>query len=110
MIIFSSALNWKLPIYRSKNLENPNKLIKFEKHHLERIAELNKIDIEVYQQAKQQFLEVLNKVPFWKVKLKAYRLVNHSAQFLYTTNKQIQGLAKSIILLLLITALNTSKI
>jgi hypothetical protein len=104
MIIFSSALNWKLPIYRSKNLENPNKLIKFEKIHLERIAELNKIDIEVYQQAKQQFLEALNKVPFWKVKLKAFRLLNNSAQFLYSTNKQIQGLVKSIILLLLITA------
>ena len=88
MLVFSAALNWKLPIYRSKNLENPNKLLKFEKHHIERIAALNKIDMEVYQQAKQQFLVVLDKVPFWKIKLKTYRFANQVAQFFYKIVKR----------------------
>lgn len=91
MILFSSALNWKYPIYKSKNLENPNKLLKFEKHHLEKIAALNKIDIEIYEHAKQQFLIKLDKVPFWKLKLRAYRFVNSSAQFAYKTIKRNSG-------------------
>lgn len=98
MIIFSRELNWKLPIYRSKNLENPKKLIKFEQRHLDHIAALNKIDMEVYTHAKEHFLSVLNSVPFWKMKLKGYRFANSVAQFAYKAMGKNSDAHKNIIL------------
>ena len=76
LLIFSSAFNWRMPRYASQNKKNTSKLVQFEKRHLERIAELNAIDMEVYEFAKEQFIYSLNSVAFHKVKLKRFRLVN----------------------------------
>ena len=76
LIIFSLALNWKLPLYLSQNRKNRSKLIRFEKRHLDRIAELNAVDIEVYKIAKERFLNSLNSVAFNKRKYQWFRFVN----------------------------------
>ena len=76
LIIFSSAFNWRMPLYISKNIKSTNKLIQFEPHHLKRIAELNAIDMEVYEHAEEQFLRVINSTEFDKAKLQRFRFIN----------------------------------
>jgi len=49
LIIFSSALNWRMPVYASKNKKNIRRSIQFERRHLEMITALNTIDLEVYR-------------------------------------------------------------
>lgn len=78
LIVMTSALNWEMPVYISENKKNTNKLIKFKKRHLEQIAELNAIDIEVYRLAKKQFIGILNSAAFDKAKLKQLKLINNT--------------------------------
>ncbi len=82
LMIFSSALNWKIPLYTSKNKKNTHKLIRFEKRHLEHIKEFNSIDIEVYKVAKEQFIQVLNKEEFDKENLHKFQSFNSSRSFI----------------------------
>lgn len=94
LIIFTKTLNWNMPFYISRNKKNPNKLIKFEKKHLLRIAELNAIDIEVYRLAKERFINVLNSVEFDKTKLKHFQFVNWPASFVINYGEHIIGLTR----------------
>lgn len=94
LIVFSLALNWRMPLYASKNKKDTSKLIQFEKHHLKRIAELNAIDMEVYRLAKEQFIYVLNSVAFDKAKLKRFRLINTPGSFVIKSGKCIFGLTR----------------
>jgi Galactose-3-O-sulfotransferase len=91
MILFRTAMNWSMPIYRSKNLENPNKLLTFKDRHIEKIRLLNTIDTAIYDQAKQRFFLSLDKISNWKTKLKIYRMLNKSAQLAYKTVHQLKG-------------------
>ncbi len=72
LIIFSSYLNWKLSVYSPANKKNPDKLLQFEKRHIERILELNSIDIEVYRLAKVRFMNMLSSEAFDEAKLKNF--------------------------------------
>jgi hypothetical protein len=81
LILFSLALNWRFPIYISKNKKNNTKLIQFEKHHIERIMDLNKIDIEVYNMAKKHFLSKVNDSSFDKSKLSQLKRINSLLSF-----------------------------
>ena len=56
LIVFADALNWSLPLYTSLNKKNTGKLLRFEKHHIDQITELNSIDIEIYRAAREYFL------------------------------------------------------
>jgi hypothetical protein len=76
LILFSSTLNLRMPVYASVNMRNTSRLIKFEEHHLEWIVELNAIDIELYRLAKEQFISRLNSVAFDGAKLKRFRVIN----------------------------------
>jgi hypothetical protein len=87
LIVFSLALNWRMPIYVSLNKKNTNKLIQFEKYQVERIAEMNAIDMEVYRLAKEKFISILNSSAFNKVKLKWFQLINRQASFLIKKRK-----------------------
>lgn len=77
LIVFSLALGWSLPVYVSENRRNVGKPVRFETRHIEKITELNAIDIEVYKLAKAKFMDVLNSSAFDEVKLKRLRLVNN---------------------------------
>ncbi len=78
LIVFSSALNWGMPFYTPINLENTTKLIKFEERHIERIAELNAIDMDVYRLAKEHFIGILNSSAFDEAKLKRFQFINNT--------------------------------
>ncbi|MBV6518771.1 MAG: hypothetical protein HCAMLNBO_01507 [Candidatus Brocadia fulgida] len=75
LMVFSSALHWRMPIYASKNKKNIRKGIQFEKHHLEKIAALNAIDLAVYRSAKEYFVRMLNGVTFDEAKLKWFQFM-----------------------------------
>ena len=56
LLLFSRVLGWeKPPIYRYRNIKNANSLIRFEARHIDRIRELNQIDLLVYEQARILF-------------------------------------------------------
>lgn len=92
LIVFSTALNWKMPFYASLNKRNTSKLIHFDKHHLNRIAELNAIDIEVYNKAREHFLSILESELFTQAKLKRFQLINPAASIIIKSGKRISKL------------------
>lgn len=52
VLLFKEVLGWRRwPLYRSRNVSNPQARIRFEPRHLARIEELNRIDIALYQLA-----------------------------------------------------------
>lgn len=79
LVLFASALNWSTPFYTSLNKKDSSRLLEFKQHHLDRIAELNSIDIEVYNTAKARFLQTLESPKFDKIKLEKLRYKNSLA-------------------------------
>jgi hypothetical protein len=52
LMLFRLKLGWKQwPIYQQLNVKDETKLLAFEPHHLDRIRELNDIDVPMYQRA-----------------------------------------------------------
>jgi hypothetical protein len=52
MLLFKHTLGWKtFPLYRSRNVKNTKQLLTFEPCHIEKITELNQIDIKLYDRA-----------------------------------------------------------
>lgn len=82
LIVFRSALKWSMPIYLSLNRKNADKLLRFEQRHLERIAEMNTIDIEVYNAAKEKFLRSFGRSLLNRVRLKWFQRRNRRATIL----------------------------
>lgn len=76
LIVFSQLLNWSIPVYVSVNKKDPTKLIEFRDHHIDRIMELNSIDLEVYDAAKTRFMNIIESPDFDRAKLKLLRLIN----------------------------------
>jgi Sulfotransferase family len=76
LILFSSALNWKIPVYAPQNQMSRTKRIEFNQRHLNKILELNEIDIEVYKVAKDRFVKLLNDPEFDWEKLKRLQKFN----------------------------------
>jgi len=77
LIIFSSALNWKMPVYFTRNTKKSAHRLEFEQRHLDKIAELNAIDLEVFTHAKETFLNLRNSAEFDEDKLKRFRRINN---------------------------------
>lgn len=82
LILFSLAFEWRVPVYVSVNVKNTSKLLRFEKHQLERIAEMNAVDIEIYKLAKERFMHKLDGAEFDKTKLKWFQIINRVYQAL----------------------------
>ena len=59
LMIFARALDWSTPLYAALNKKSTARMIDFEDRHLERIAELNALDIEVYEKAREYFRATL---------------------------------------------------
>lgn len=60
LLLFRQVLGWrKLPVYRSRNRKNPRALLSFQQRHLDRIEQLNTIDIELYDKARALFYQRL---------------------------------------------------
>ena len=90
IMVISAALHWKMPLYTSKNKKNAKKLIRFEEHHLQRIAELNTLDLELYALARKTFMSLLKQVEFNSARLKWFQLLNA-----FKSREQFIGLAQS---------------
>ena len=76
LVLFAQSLNWSMPYYKSANKKDARRLIDFKQRHLDRIAELNSIDTELYLAAKTKFLSTLEATDFDKAKLKLLRQNN----------------------------------
>ena len=96
LIIFSKALNWRLPVYIRKNTKDLKKQITFESSHIEKIHKLNEIDIAVYNQAKANFMQKINSQSFDKEKLILLQIKNKDQQYLISLEYQlIESLMRS---------------
>ena len=94
LIIFSSALGWKLPVYASKNKKKINKQIQFKERHLQKIAELNQIDIVLYKHAREHFMSMLSSSYFDEGRLKKLQAINKlGAPIIFLEDKAV-GLAR----------------
>jgi hypothetical protein len=62
LLLFRRALAWKAwPVYTSLNRKDPRRLLAFDERQIERIRDLNRIDIMVYEQARERLLERLRR-------------------------------------------------
>lgn len=77
LIVFRSALGWRMPVYTARNRKNESRLLKFEARHIERIAELNAIDMEVYKLASERFVDLLDSAAFGEAELKRFQFINN---------------------------------
>lgn len=60
LLLFREVLGWKSwPVYRSRNIGNPQARIQFEARHVVRIEELNRIDMVLYRLAREAFIRRL---------------------------------------------------
>lgn len=97
LIIFSSALNWKMPFYAYKNKKENSKLIQFKPRHLQKIAALNAIDIEIYNHAREHFLGRLNNVSFDEKKLKRLQRINKYGSPVIQMEDRVIGLVRHLL-------------
>ena len=73
LILFSQFLNWSMPFYVSVNISDSRRRIEFKQRHLDRIAELNSIDLEVYNAAKKKFQELIANSDYDMAGLKRFK-------------------------------------
>jgi len=78
LILFQQQYRWKLPVYSSSNKKDKNRLIEFKPHHIDKIKQLNAMDIELYDKAKLYFLAQMNSKKFNKRKLRKLQKLNHN--------------------------------
>jgi len=78
LIIFSAALQWKIPVYFTRNTKKTTHKLEFKQRHLDKIAELNAIDMEVFESAKETFLKLMNSAEFDESKLRRFRRFNNN--------------------------------
>jgi hypothetical protein len=90
LILFASVLGWRMPVYQTINQKDERHLLKFEDHHIQKMIELNAIDIEFYQEAKNRFLNIIRSEHYNKNKLKTFKRVQRIASPML----QLYGLTK----------------
>jgi len=77
LILFSQELGWRrMPFFGFSNRSNTRKPLEFKRRHVERIVELNTVDIELYKAAKDVFLNRVNSETFDDTKLARLRAYN----------------------------------
>jgi hypothetical protein len=76
LMLFSQFLNWRMPFYTSWHKKDSRRLLEFKQSHLDCIAELNSIDIEVYNAAEKKFIEILSSSNLDTAKLQRFRFLN----------------------------------
>jgi hypothetical protein len=55
LLVFADSLNWAAPYYVSLNQKKKGGLLEFKSQHIEKILELNQLDLDLYQLAKKHF-------------------------------------------------------
>jgi len=77
LMIFYSALGWRIPVYYTRNTKANRKALRFEQRHLDRISELNRIDLEVYEVARKHLVGIIEGAEFDLEKLRRFRTFNN---------------------------------
>ncbi|HFC31017.1 MAG TPA: hypothetical protein ENJ44_08255 [Oceanospirillales bacterium] len=78
LILFKQKFNWDLPTYTISNTKDKDRLLHFEKHHIDRIIAINQLDIELYQRAKIHFEAQINADEFDTKALHRFQQINHN--------------------------------
>ena len=73
LIQFASQLGWRTPHYEFRNVKNTKQLLTFEDRHIERIKELNAIDIVFYEVAKERFINVMESEEIYRKKYRSFK-------------------------------------
>ena len=81
LMLFKQKFNWELPLYEISNTKNMDKLIEFKPHHIERIKQINSLDIELYKQAQEKFVELTSAESFNEKALLRFRKINKKQKF-----------------------------
>jgi len=55
LVRFQQRFDWRTPCYASSNRKDPDRLLRFEERHLQRIAEMNALDLALYDAARKKF-------------------------------------------------------
>ena len=63
LILFRKALGWAMPTYRSYNVKDSTKRLNFTAQQIDRIRDLNAIDLEVHSAARKEFLSRIKDIP-----------------------------------------------
>ena len=66
LTVFTQKFDWNIPEYKVSNTKNDKNLLEFLPHHIEKIKELNALDIQLFLKAKKLFLEQVNSKNFNK--------------------------------------------
>lgn len=56
LLMIQQHVGFRTPIYASQNSMRDDRVLKFEQRHIDRIAELNRLDLDLYAAARDKFL------------------------------------------------------
>lgn len=76
LIFFSSCLGWRTPHYKSLNTASKRATLSFTASQIERIADLNRLDLEIYRRAAIRFSENFRDLSGRRWKSKWFRFSN----------------------------------
>ncbi len=81
LMVFSTRLNWHLPpVYVQRNRGNRRNPLDYEQRHIDQIAEMNYLDLMLYERAKHHFIQTLENPFFNQGKLRQFRQLNETYQ------------------------------
>ncbi len=96
LLLFAQALHWSSPYYVSRNRRNPRNLLRFEERHLQRIEELNQVDLAVYHTARDRFLEKIQAPGFDRARLRRFQKFNRLGHPLFVLREALAFWPKKI--------------
>ncbi len=73
LVLFADRLKWRTPYYEYRNRKNTSRLLTFEQRHIDRIIELNSVDIEVYTAARDKFEKLMTSDHRYKKKFEKFK-------------------------------------
>jgi hypothetical protein len=81
LILFGIALNWFMPpVYYPRNQRNNQQLLSFQARHVEKIIELNHLDLELYGRAREFFIDQFQSHTTATTELRRLRRLNRVYQ------------------------------
>lgn len=90
VIHIAEIYGWQPPVYLRRNVAANDNNLEFNKSHLERIEELNSLDIELYEWASRKFKAVTDSI-YLRRKVKHFNKWQAIAKPLLSTHKWIRG-------------------
>lgn len=81
LMVFASKLNWRLPpVYVQRNQGDRRHSLAYDQRHIDRISEMNHLDLMLYERARKYFIEALESPLLNLEKLQNFRQLNETYQ------------------------------